>query len=535
MEVDFVSLADTGFFSPLMLDYIKERLELKPFYHKSAKAENFDSQIGLKQAHYPLSRRLLLSEALHRQYGDLGLTEPVQKNLDRLSKQNTFTITTGHQLNLFTGPLYFFYKIINAINMAAALEALYPNNHFVPVYWMASEDHDFEEINYFKYQNQKINWDSTQKGAVGRFSTVGLSEVYEVLKNQLPQSQKSKELLELFKKSYLDHDSLSAATRYLVNQLFGTYGLVIIDGDDPILKSIFAPYIARDLQTNISYNEILKQSKSLTRIQASYKMQVNPREVNYFYLGENLRERLVPQSQNSWAVQNTNIKFTLEELEQELKHNPQRFSPNAVTRPLYQEVILPNLCYIGGGGELAYWFQLKEMFKAFEVPFPILRLRNSVLIASQKQKTKLKKLELEWKDCFQPQNEVINKYIRRISNIEIDFSPQKNHLKKQFEGLYELAKNTDSSFLGAVAAQEKKQLKGLDHLEKRLLKAQKRKLRDRVIRVSELQNELFPNRSLQERHDNFSKFYLELGSDLIPFLKERLQPFSEEFNILLTP
>jgi len=201
-------------------------------------------------------------------------------------------------------------------------------------------------------------------------------------------------------------------------------------------------------------------------------------------------------------------------------------------RPLYQEVILPNLCYIGGAGELAYWFELKSYFEATQIPFPVLLLRNSVLLITKKQAGKLKNLNITYPQLFMKRHAFINKKVREISDIDIDFSPQKTHLQKQFEDLYELARQTDKSFLGAVKAQEVKQLKGLDKLEKRLLKAQKRKLADEVSRMADIQNELFPNGSLQERSSNFSEFYLEYGPELIKRLKNDLKPLGQELLIL---
>lgn len=129
------------------------------------------------------------------------------------------------------------------------------------------------------------------------------------------------------------------------------------------------------------------------------------------------------------------------------------------------------------------------------------------------------------------QHELINKKVRQISNIDIDLTPQKKHLQQQFQELYELAEKTDKSFLGAVKAQEVKQIKGLENLEARLLKAQKRKLEDEVKRITRLQNELFPNKGLQERQVNFSEYYLEYGEGLLEELKQGLKPLELKFNI----
>ena len=133
---------------------------------------------------------------------------------------------------------------------------------------------------------------------------------------------------------------------------------------------------------------------------------------------------------------------------------------------------------------------------------------------------------------FLKQDDLITKHTHQISAIQIDFSEQKQHLKDQFSALYELAEKTDRSFVGAVSAQEKKQTNGLEHLEKRLLKAQKRKLSDELNRLTSLQDEVFPKQSLQERNMNFSEFYLEYGDRLLSELKEKLDPLENEFTII---
>jgi uncharacterized protein YllA (UPF0747 family) len=201
-------------------------------------------------------------------------------------------------------------------------------------------------------------------------------------------------------------------------------------------------------------------------------------------------------------------------------------------RPLYQEVILPNLCYIGGGGEIAYWLELKSYFDTVNITFPILLVRNSILLATEKQATKADNLGLTWKDMFSKQVNLINDKVKSLDDYPIDLSIQKEHLKNQFHYLHTLAQKTDESFTGAVKAQEAKQLKGLENLERRLLKAQKRKHTDELNRIIQLQNELFPNQSLQERQANFSEFYLEYGVELIERLFKELKPLEKEFKVL---
>lgn len=529
MPKQYLPYSETRYFSDLMCDYLAKEEHVSSFYHRFPSLDNFEAQLQEKSEVFSKESRSILTAQLKKQYECCDMSTATAEHIDLLQRENTFTITTGHQLNLFTGPLYFLYKIFSAINLAEELQEKYKSYHFVPIYWMATEDHDFEEINYFNFKGKKIRWDRNSGGAVGEFSTDGLDEVYAQLQKEWGSHQSAKYLLDLFSEAYLKNSNLADATRYLANALFKEYGLVIVDGNDPILKKAFAPFVKMELLEGKSFQEISKTTKRLTA--AGYAEQVFPREINLFYLKEGIRERII-EKEGIYYVNNTSITFTKEGILQELEKAPERFSPNALLRPLYQEVILPNLCYLGGGGELAYWFQLQDYFHTIKVPFPILLLRNSVLLLPKKLAGKLEKLDVEVNRLFQKQHDLISEYTRQLSQIEIDFSKQKTFLQQQFKELHQIAKKTDASFKGAVAAQEKKQLNGLDHLEKRLLKAQKRKLSDHLERLSFIQDELFPNQSLQERIHNFSEWYLELGPSLLSILKKELQPLTHEFAIL---
>ncbi|WP_298427127.1 bacillithiol biosynthesis cysteine-adding enzyme BshC [uncultured Kordia sp.] len=533
MPTECIPYSETGYFSTLMCDYLTEKPTLKSFYNRFPKLENFEAQIQEKQQSNlaNASQRAVLVAALQGQYTNVNASDFTLENIQKLASLTTFTVTTGHQLNLFTGPLYFLYKIISTINLAKELEEKHPNYEFVPIYWMASEDHDFEEISFFNYKGKKVNWNRQASGAVGELSTEGLQEVFEIFAEKLGNSNNAKALLALFENGYLKHNNLTDATRYIANELFKEYGLVIVDGNDKALKQLFVPFVENELFQQTAFKEVSLTANKLTAVNDSYKIQVNPREINLFYIVEGIRERII-ETNGVFTVNDTSVRWTKDEIQQEVKQFPERFSPNALLRPLYQEIILPNLCYIGGGGELAYWFELKSYFDAVNVTFPMILLRNSAVVKTVKQSEKMEKLNITNRDLFLKREAFINKKVKELSAFKIDFSSQKEHLEQQFKDLYKLAEQTDKSFVGAVAAQEKKQLKGIKHLEKRLLTAQKRVLKDKVSRSTDLQELLFPGNSLQERKQNFSELYLEYGEDLIPTLVKHLQPLSGEFLVL---
>ena len=396
--------------------------------------------------------------------------------------------------------------------MSEQLQKEDKKNNYVPVFWMASEDHDIEEINHFFLGEQKIRWNAPSTGAVGRIPSISLEEVYEHLKLIWGSNSPAKELLDLFAITYLKEKTLAQATRALVDRLFGHYGLLIIDGDDPLLKKQFIPHLKDELTKQLTFENVTKTDKQLAKNINGYKPQVGVRDINLFYMLDGVRTRMIRQ-ENDFTTADGAFFWNRNQLLDEVEQHPERFSPNALLRPLYQETVLPNIAYVGGGGELAYWMQLKSTFDAFKVSFPLLQLRKSLLLLSEKQVKKCKKLSLPFEDLFLPTASFINKRVRQISDIDIDFSAQRTLLQQQFATLRELAVQTDKSFLGAVAAQEKKQIKGLDKLEKRLLKAQRLRLKDEVVRTTDVRYALFPNGILQERIVHFSEFIEEDGID----------------------
>ena len=396
---------------------------------------------------------------------------------------------------------------------------------------MASEDHDFEEINFFNFKNKKFRWNLNPKGPVGRLNTDGLENVLNEMKKYF-NFPDYKELLSLFESSYLKHKNLSLATFNLVHSLFGKYGLLVIEPDNKHLKKLFSEIILDELLNNNLNTNVIKTNNELNKIfDNSYTPQVNSREINLFYIKDNLRAR-IEKNDEVFNILETDISFTKSEIINEVNNNPERFSPNALLRPVYQEFILPNLAYVGGGSEIAYWLQLKEYFNFKKITFPILSVRSSVLFVSKKQKDKCEKFKISISNLFNKSNKLTQLYLIKNSKIKIDLSNQKNAIKENFSQFHKLAKLTDKSFLGAVRAQEKKQIKGIENLEKRLIRAEKRIHEDNLSRLFVLKNELFPNDSFQERQVNFSTFFKENGYDFIEILIKNLDPFKKEFLIL---
>ena len=158
---------------------------------------------------------------------------------------------------------------------------------------MATEDHDFDEINYFNFKGLKFQWNKDASGAVGHLKTNGLEEVFDLFAQTIGESKNANQLKHLFENAYLKHDNLTDATRYLANEIFKDYGLVIVDGDDADLKKLLVPYMKKDIFEQTAFKKVSETIEELAHISSDYPVQVNPREINYFYLKDGIRERII--------------------------------------------------------------------------------------------------------------------------------------------------------------------------------------------------------------------------------------------------
>ncbi len=527
MKAKYISYQDTHSFSKLVLDYVNDVDLLKSFYSYRP------DLAGLKQAmdsrKFNGSRPILV-ESLKKQYANITTNQAVSHNIDLLLSDNTFTVTTGHQLNLFTGPLYFIYKIVTTINLAIELKIASPDKHFVPIYWMATEDHDFEEINHVNVDEKNISWIQQTNGATGRLNTKTVAAAVQAYKGYLGISKNGKKLAQLVEQAYLENENLADATRVLVNSLFQQYGLVIINADDVALKSQFTPIIKDDILNEQSSN--LTEKTSNTLIENGYKTQVNGRDINFFYLKENLRERLIKEG-NTYKVKQTDIVFSEAELLQEIDAHAERFSPNVIMRPLYQEVILPNIAYIGGGAEVSYWMQLKSIFDYYKTDFPVLLLRNSALVVDKRSFDNINRLRFNLEDIFLSNQELENKWILKNSEADLCLTDEISNIKSVFDKIKLNAFKIDKTLENSVDATQTRTEKLLHNLEKKLIKAEKRNHEVSLTQIANVKNRLFPNGTLQERVVNLAPMYVNYGDDFISSLIENFEPLGGDFTLLL--
>jgi len=517
MKIEKIPLEKTGAFSRLFLDYVKEHDNVRPFYSLYPRLENFSSQIEARGG-FDVKKRIFLREAINTQYSGIEKHEKFIENLKNLASPTAFTVVTGHQLNIFAGPLYFIYKIVTAINLCKQLKEAFPAFQFIPVYWMASEDHDFEEINRFSLFNKEYAWQTDQTGPVGRFRLDGIREVVDALPEKLA----------LFERAYLHQKNLADATRFFVNELFGKEGLIVVDPDHPLLKKGLKSVIRDELFHQYSNKAVEETTAQLE--QAGYERQVTGRDINLFYIETGLRERIVKEG-GHFHVLNTNKRFDEAAILELIERHPENFSPNVVLRPLYQEIILPNLAYVGGPAETAYWLQLKKVFEIYKTPFPIILPRNFALVINKNNARKMKKINIDPEDLFHDLPGLIEKYLAKNGK-DYKLDREADEIRKVFEEIQNKAASLDAGLKSLIGAEEAKTLKSLEHIEKKMKKAEEKRHEIALNQLESLKEKLFPDGKLQERKDNFLNFYLN-DPGFIDMLLQNLDPLDFAMNVFI--
>lgn len=528
MDVQKIPFEEVPQLSPKDVAYATKDEKLQPFFKYEATLDAFARVI--KDKEQDADDRNTLANTLEAQYKGLETTEAVRANIQHLRQLNTFTVTTAHQPALFTGPLYYIFKIISTINLAEQLNQQYPDNQFVPIFISGSEDHDFAEINHARLFGKEIVWENDEQGGVGFMKTESLTTALEQVKDILGDSEDAQAAYQLIEDAYTSHEQYGRATQHLVNTLFRDYGLVVVGMDDPALKRMMIPHIKKEIFEQPSQELVNQTQKELEEV--DFGEQAHARSINFFYLRDQLRARIV-QEGDDFAVLDTDYRWSKEELEAEIEEYPERFSPNVVMRPIYQETVLPNLAYIGGGGEISYWLERKNQFAHFGVNFPMLIRRNSALWVDSGACKRMDKLGLTAKDLFDDTESLIKRFVADETDNELSLADEKEQLEALFEAVARKAEEIDPTLKKKALAEGAKQLKALENLEERLMRAEKQKHETAINQIRSLKDKLFPGNSLQERKENFLNFYLRYGHDFFATLKEHLHPLEEGFVVIL--
>jgi len=522
-----IPYTQTKAFSSIVTDYVANATALQPFYLHQPDLDGIKNAI-IQRKSFSTNRSVLVNQ-LKAQYEAVQQNEKIAGNINSLLQENTFTITTAHQPNIFTGHLYFVYKILHAIKLAETLTEQIPDCNFVPVYYMGSEDADLEELGEVTINGKKYIWETTQAGAVGRMKVdKAFIALMDAIEGQLLAEPFGKHIMAKVRNAYTINKTIEQATFELVHDLFAAYGLLILLPDNAGLKHEFAPIIRKELQEQFSNKAV---TETMSSFPAAYKVQAAGRELNLFYLNEDSRER-IEKVNGQWLIVNSTVRFDDSAILEELKNYPERFSPNVILRPVYQEWILPNIAFIGGGGELAYWLELKKVFEASGVPYPVLVLRNSFMLINKKVATKINSLQINITEFFKPVHVLMLQLVKQSSSLKLELSEEKQQLEVLYQKIKQAAATVDITLQQHTEALFTVANKKLEKLEKKMLLAEKHKFEAQQRQVEKIKASLFPWDNLQERVDNIMPYYAIYGPEFLQALYENSNGLQQDFCIL---
>lgn len=419
----------------------------------------------IHQRQFPDDKRAILADTLLKQYANTtgfsgSLTE---KNIEALRNQHTFTVTTGQQLHIMLGPLYVLFKITDVIRTCRQLNTDFPAYHFVPLFWMASEDHDFAEISTFELFGKTYHWEAASGGPVGRLPSDSMQLMFAEVENNLHRAEE-KNAWKQFCACYKPGITLSEATRNFVHMQFSGHGLVCLDPDDASLKKLFQPLLEKELMEGAFAAAFLEQGSLLS--EKGLKPEAHVRNPNLFYLNPDTGTRnRIERDPDAPGFLVDGIRWSKAALRESLHAFPEFFSPNVLMRPLYQETILPNLAYIAGPSEYVYWQQTARAFNLAEMKLPALLKRTSFVIPDAKTSLLLANADLELAQLWLEENQLQSYLLNQV--LHDDGFPE-------LVNSYETLVNQLHALLHAWKSPALKELKGMsDNYLKGLQKARK--------------------------------------------------------------
>ncbi|MFM9055153.1 MAG: bacillithiol biosynthesis cysteine-adding enzyme BshC [Bacteroidota bacterium] len=530
MEVHHIKPELTGIRSSLVTDYMEGHPALRAFYTHVPGLNAVQAAASIR-VERPIDRELLTAVLLEQHAAFLDSCPVVQKNIQSLSDPNTFTVTTGHQLCMAGGPLFLVYKLISCINSATAFERELPGRKVVPVFWMASEDHDVAEMDHVNLGADVVRFPFEPAACTGRLKSTAWEEEWVRIGNMLQGTAGASEVLKVLRSCYMEGRSIADYMRSLVLQLFGKSGLIVIDADDARLKKAFIPVMRNELSAG-DYARVVRETTE--RLGAHTKVQAMVRDLNLFYLTSDSRVRIERDMQGLRLSDSSEVRSHADWIS-ELEQYPERFSPNVLLRPVYQELILPNLGVVLGPGELAYWLQLKEGFELQGVGFPILIPRNQGLLISQKNLAKFSRMGFSLEEIFLKSEELVQRWLLQNTNIDAPFDSAQDTVTELFTHLVQLAQGVDPTLESSVRAEEQRVKNGLDQLRKKLTAALKRRHETIVNQIQRHVSLVSPNAIPQERSDNVFWHYTRTGPELMDILMDSMKPFQSELVLVVYP
>lgn len=499
---------------------------------------------GLKQSILDLRKRnfdtRFFLDILKKQYAKIGLTEAFEEIIsihfetrtlleNKIEEKNIFTVCCAHQPVLLGGALYTLLKIIDCIQLCNELAKHEPSAVFIPVFFIGNEDHDIEELTTVSVFNKSLKWQIESRDSSGLWQVnssflTAKNQLFEIIKNTPYES----DIHAIIENSFWEERPYGECFQRFIHHIFGKYGVLTFNPLDKEAKQRMQPIFEDELRHSTSYNIVQATNQKL---QNHLSIQANPREINLFYADEDGRNRIVKNGQ-TFDINTSDKVISQKELIEQTQTNIERFSPNVLLRPLYQQLIFPNIAFVGGGAEISYWLQLHELFQHYHIHFPALVRRSSVVFLDKITQQKLDKANLSARTFIEHVNKLENYYMRELAEKKWDINPEMNELKATFNQLFDKIEKNDKPLFQNLQSDKVKVQHFLDSIESKYYKNEKTKHEIVLQQLRNVKEKILPNDTLHERTDSYIQYIAKFGFGIIDFLIAHQRVLNRELLIV---
>ena len=538
-----MQLTALPFFSDLAKDYVTNfsGSSLRKFFPLPPSLEGLESFLSDRTLEQ--EKRDGIADLINAQataYG--GLTPEVSSAIERLRSPKTYAVVTGQQVTLFGGPLYTIFKIGTAIAVAEKLKELYPEYDFVPVFWLETEDHDLEEatsvavmnksneLTHIRYTPEGLDAIEGWKKQVGPtpFDATSLESSLALLAGSLTPTEFTTKLLADLQECYSPGKTFAEAFAGWLYKLFGSDGLLVLDANNTQAKALGRKLFLKELESSPKLSE--KVVLQTVQLEEHYHAQVKPRAINMFLIEDGERHAIMEKERKSseprsYFLKGSKKTFSHDEMIAMLDQDPERFSPNVLLRPLFQDTILPTVAYIGGPGEIAYFAQFKAAYEWAQLPMPVIYPRATATIVEEKIQKSLEKNGITVSELLAGGNLVIEQLMNNLADEKLAqlFEQLEKEVDEKLEALRSTIEGVDKSLDQSLTTLKGKVLTPIRDFSGKVQSADKR--RHQVVRdqLSKALAALLPDGELQERVLSPIYFLNKYGPEFLSGVMDRIR------------
>lgn len=515
--------------SKLFLEYQKDPESLKRYYPNAVASHvQITERIPEVLANYKADREVLC-DALAETNKKFGATQETLDNIELLRDAETVAVVTGQQAGLFSGPLYTIYKALSAIRMVECLRGR--GVKAVPVFWVATEDHDFEEVSKTTFIGKKGNVVDVKNEPKRCYEDLpvgyiklddSIDETIEELFREITPTEFTADLKSLVLASWTPGEYFGDSFGVLLTRLLGKYGLIVLCPLNNSLKQLAAPIYVEAIHKSAEIVAALqKRSRQLEDEGYAAQVLINDDYFPLFWQArDDTRNALKKSDEGTFKTKDGTREFSLHELAEIAASEPYRFSPSVVLRSVVQDHILPTVCYFGGAAEIAYFAQSGEVYRILGRPVtPILHRQSFSVIETKHAKT-LSRYDLEFSDLFRGMEDLLPGIVEEHLNTDTAklFDEVEETINEQLHRLDEALSTVDPTLSDSLSKRRRKIIYHIAAMRNRFHHVQLRKDETINSRIESMFAALMPHGALQERSLNAGYFINRYGKNFIDWI-----------------